>query len=380
LDPFNSDVLHEHVYCYITQHLTGEDLLKISEVSTSWNEIAENQNIGDKVLLYIDLYSMTDKDLKIIEESSREYKTVWMELMVDERYHTFWEWRQDFQQVVWSYKHDRDFKLFCKNFSEIQENLENHLIDYDSWLEENENLDKIEDLTLNLIYGELPWNYEEYYDDDTHGALHFFIAQLENLKHLDLCNTHASFLKSYRWESLLQLKSLTGALYYNCPFLKSQRKFLRTICDTSVYNGYLKVHRYLKLFPKLTKLEMKHEKENSWYDYHSDDEDKQFYDDNYVLPINMKIKHLKLRDFKHFPDDLYSRGMHSSEILTALPALVSLDIGQLTLRLIEFVARNMQVLKKLRYETVEDGALARYEGMKLEEDEGINTNIECIQI
>jgi hypothetical protein len=46
----------------------------------------------------------------------------------------------------------------------------------------------------------------------------------------------------------------------------------------------------------------------------------------------------------------------------------------------EFIAQNLQVLKILRYETVEDGALERYEEMKQEEVEGTNTNIECVKI
>jgi F-box domain len=79
MDPFNDDFLHEHVHRYIFQHLTGKDLLKMSEVSTSWNEVAENQKIGDKVRLTLNVNSKTVEDLKILEGSSRDYKTMTME-------------------------------------------------------------------------------------------------------------------------------------------------------------------------------------------------------------------------------------------------------------------------------------------------------------
>ena len=62
MDPLDSEILHEHVHHYIAQHLTGKDLLAMSEVSMSWNEFAEGQKIGDKVRLKVDLKRISAED------------------------------------------------------------------------------------------------------------------------------------------------------------------------------------------------------------------------------------------------------------------------------------------------------------------------------
>jgi hypothetical protein len=381
LDPFNSELLHEHVYCNIIQHFTCKDLLKMSEVSTSWNEIADKR-IADKVRFTLKLHLLTAKDLKILRESSRAYKTVKMELVVNERYDAFWSWTGDLRNFGWGDNEDcEDFESYCNKFANLQKQLENlPVIDYDSWLKNNGNLDKIEDFTLNLDYGEQEYEdlYEFYYDD-THRALHSFIAKQKHLKRLDLGDTHPSFLKHYGEKPSFKLESLKGDLYHHCYLQKTQRKSLRTICDNFTSEGEFTVHRYLKMFPQLTKLEMK--KASDYLgDNRSDSDDYEFIHEDPTLRINMKIKDLKIRDFEHFPHDFYPHGLYSSTILAALPALDTLNIGRLTLRLMEFIAQNLQVLKILRYETVEDGTLERYEEMKQEEVEGTNTNIECVKI
>jgi hypothetical protein len=158
-----------------------------------------------------------------------------------------------------------------------------------------------------------------------------------------------------------------------------------------------KVYYFLKKFPKLKNLQMmkkNHDREllmsRNYYD--EEDEEKHFEDSGHsnlwglnpyrdVFPdlVNTNIKVLKLQGFSHFANDKHDPSFGSLEILEALPTLKTLYVDELTLRLMGFIARNLQVLKKERYETDEYRVLKCYEDMK-QEVEGINTNIEFFKV
>jgi hypothetical protein len=142
MNPFNSDVLDKSFYGFIIQHFTGKDLLKMSEVSKSWNEIAEDQNIGDKVRLNLKLYSMTDEELKILERSSRIYKSVAMEFNSAQRL-TAIEQLSDDARKFYLFS---GYKCFLKFKQKV---LRFKVVDHDSWLKKN--LNDIEDLKLNVV-------------------------------------------------------------------------------------------------------------------------------------------------------------------------------------------------------------------------------------
>jgi hypothetical protein len=97
-----------------------------------------------------------------------------------------------------------------------------------------------------------------------------------------------------------------------------------------------------------------------------------------VLPINTTIKELNLKCWD-FEDDENHHSIHQ-EVLTAVPRLELLEIDQLPMELMEFIALNLKSLKKLKYTEVEDGALERYEAMKIDEIQGLNRDIECSEV
>jgi hypothetical protein len=343
----------------------------MSEVSTSWNNIAEDQKIGDKVRLTLHIHSMTDEELEILEGSSRIYKTVTMLF-------NFLEYSQ-FRSNVMLLRTIKNYERALESLFELRWKLSLiSTIDYDLWLQDSK-LQKIKDLKLIVSYDE-----ETY-----HEAIKKFVAKQKNLKRLEFGGKNSDFMKNYFEDSQFQLEFLKGALNSwrdgNCIF-RSQQKSLETIIETSIIDKS-QVYYYLKEFPKLKELQLKigeydsHEEHfegsghsNLWR-FH------QFPDENPPYPINTTITDLKLRNCRHFfeiHDDFYVRsvGLTSSEILEALPALVKLNVYRLPIQLMEFVARTLPELKILLYRTDEDGALERYEEMKQEENEGTNTNIE----
>jgi hypothetical protein len=173
------------------QHFTGKDLLKMSEVSMSWNEIAENQKIGEKVRLNLKLYSMTDEELKIIKDSSREYKTVTMEFNILERF-------ADLQTLSYDMENLYSFSNY-KCFLELtQKILRFKITDHDSWLKVN--LNDIEELKLKVVYEYFPKCDLDYEN------IHQFVVKQKNLKGMDISESHSDFRKKYEENSLVPLK------------------------------------------------------------------------------------------------------------------------------------------------------------------------------
>lgn len=78
-DPFCH--LHSDVYSLITQHLKGSDLLKMSEVSSSWYNMTLDMKITKKIQLNCDMSPEKSKSDKIefiksMKKSSREYRSL----------------------------------------------------------------------------------------------------------------------------------------------------------------------------------------------------------------------------------------------------------------------------------------------------------------
>jgi hypothetical protein len=198
MDPFNPDVLGKSFYGYITQHFTGKDLLKMLEVSTSWNEIAEDQKIGDKVRLNLKLHSMTEEELQILDRSSRVYKTVTLEFDIAQRLTHVVTFVDD---VLSDFECSYSFKSY-KCFEKVkQQILGFKIVDHNSWLEKN--LNDIEDLKLTIVYEYKP----ECIDYD---IIHQFIAKQKNLKRMDISESHSDFRKEYEENSLIRIKQLSA--------------------------------------------------------------------------------------------------------------------------------------------------------------------------
>jgi hypothetical protein len=75
LDPLDSTVIHDHVHDLITQHLSGEDLLQMSEVSPNWNRILSSQIARKNRLNFIDDNPSYEK-LQLLFNSFRNYKAM----------------------------------------------------------------------------------------------------------------------------------------------------------------------------------------------------------------------------------------------------------------------------------------------------------------
>jgi hypothetical protein len=68
-------VIHEDVQGLIMQHLTGKDLLRMSEVSPAWKNVLSSR-IAEKVRLNFAEESPDYENLKMLVESPREYKAM----------------------------------------------------------------------------------------------------------------------------------------------------------------------------------------------------------------------------------------------------------------------------------------------------------------
>jgi hypothetical protein len=343
MDPFDSKTLHEDVYCYITQHLDGKDVLAISEVSTTWNQIAENK-IGDKVHLKLDLDSMKAKDFSTITQTSRAYKKVSLASNNNGRVNVICELSTHAEEMEISVIHREEQESF-PNLKILDLNV---AVNEDSWILKS-NMNQLEKLKLNVQCSIGTEN------DPSH--VHGFLAKLENLKHFELSGCNLSILETLNVPAPFQLEYLRAPLTFNTVFMDSQRQNLQTLvisqncCKT-------RFHQILVEFPDLKNLEAEL-CDCTWI---LDDEDG-------PIPVNSTIKELKLRNVG---DDEFLQ-----YLLPSLPALVSLEITWLSIELIEFIAQNLHQLEKLTYQELDEGTLERYEEMKNEEIEGVNKNIQC---
>jgi hypothetical protein len=352
MDPFDSKTLHEDVYCYITQHLDGKDVLAISEVSTTWNQIAENK-IGDKVHLKLDLDSMKAKDFSTITQTSRAYKKVSLESDNNARVNAICE--------LSTHAEEMEISVIRREEQESFPNLK--VLDLtvaageDSWILKSR-MNQLEKLKLNVQYNH--WTGSE---DLSH--VHEFLEELIHLKHLDVSGCDFDVLDTLITSTPFRLEYLKASLQFATPFLDSHRKHLKSFipigrCCRSM------IRFILVDFPELEKLEI-----TACHCFATADEN---YQDN-PRPINTKIKDLTFHCFDHNVEEYHDQSV--IRLVSSLPALVSLDIEWLSTESIEFIATNLQKLEKLSYRNVSDGALERYQQMKLDEVEKINKNIHC---
>jgi hypothetical protein len=349
MDPLDTEILHEHVHCYIAQHFTGKDLLAMSEVSKSWNKFAESHKIGDKVHLKLDSNSIRQRICQI--KSRRDYKEV--SITCDEdAFNEIWRFNEEVEKMTVEIKSICDSQYFpsLKNLDLTVTGGQN------SWIFDSEM--ELEELKLSF-------EGDEYGNDDQQYVDKFLLEQ-KHLKRLNLSGCRYDLLDGFHIPyPIFQLEYLEAS--FNSSFMNSSRQSLQTFICVLTCSKY-EVRRLLGEFPKLTKLEIPSYSWDAWgEDFHNFDA---------PLPINTTIKELSL----WIMDDEENRRAIYEEVLSAVPRLESLEVEELTTELMEFIALNMKSLKKLKYKNAGNGALERYEAMKTEEVEGLNADIECSKV
>lgn len=348
MDPFDCSVLYEDVHRFIYQHLTTKDLLKISEVSTSWYEMTK-QKIVNKVRLKINLFSLTEKDVEVLDATDRIYKAVLIVLK-----------KMELENLTL----DNLEICYLLNFGYNKTIKKNHLqsktFAFDSWLM-NFNFNTIKDLVLEFEDDQLR-SYDE---------LVVFVAKQRNLKRLEIIGSENFMMKSSHLFSLTELEFFKGSLIKHFCYDEPLKNLTTLIEVEPVREDDL--FSCFKNFPKLSKLEL----EGSLDDTNLEDyEDYYGYGESYQYPVNTTIRHLKMRDYDHFPS--FREKVCTSDVISSLPALVTLDIGHLSIHFMVFIARNMLALKTLHFEEAEPGTMNRYEQMKIYEGDKINKNI-CLE-
>jgi hypothetical protein len=353
MDPLVSEILHEDVHPYIAQHLTGKDLLAMSEVSKSWNKFTYN-HIGDKVRLNFNSDSISTEDFKIIVSSSRSYKDVSVNvgenvscvalcLTAD----TAEKLEVDFTDSYDS-SNGRDFpKLKILDLT---------VSDAKHWILKS-TMEQLEDLKLTL-------NFDRYKKDfnrkHSYGSAHGFLSRLENLKRLDISDSDDEFL-NYLDENLqFKLEYFKGDINFNMHLVELQRESLQSLSSEQCR---YELRDLLTQYPKLTTLEFTQCCDKDW--------DRSSSVRNFKLPVNTTIKSLKLQFKGNESTEVCCR-----EMLLALPELESLDIEKLSLETMEFIALNLLKLKELKCDTVEGGAWERYEELMQDGVEVMNSEIQ----
>jgi hypothetical protein len=360
LDPLDSEILPKRVHGYITQHLTGKDLLAMSEVSTTWNEVAESNKIGDKVRLKFNADALSVEDFKIMTSSARKYKEVSMKAENEASAGAVWIFSDTVEKLTVDIRENKESKRSIdfpklKSIDITATDIDMDEDDpyfceggnVDSWFLRS-NMAQLEDIKLKVCY-------------ESHRCFYKFLANKKNLKSLDLSDC-SEFVEGFNEMPLFQLDSLKLNSEDASTLLQTQRESLQNLADGECYKN--DVAFYLSEFTKLTKLELSRCNNADWQ------EDEQQQD----LPVNKNIKSLNLltgQENRYEPFDLVSQ-----DILVALPELESLYVENLTVDLMEFIALNLHKLKQLSCRSAEDGAWERYEEMKQTEVVGINSKIQ----
>jgi hypothetical protein len=358
IDPFDSKVLHKSVYRYIAQHLTGMDLLAVSEVSTTWNEVAESNNIGDKVRLKFNADALSVEDFKIMTSSSRKYTDVSMKAESEASSGVLWIFADSVEKLTVDITENREFKASINFPNLISLDLTAADIYFDevgsedSWILRS-SMGQLEDLKLTVKASE---------NNDV--IFHTFLAKQSELEILDLCDCHHDFLDDFDKTPLFQLDVLRFSSFPR-ELMESQRESLQILDDFGpcFKNDFAS---YLSDFPNLTALEVSLCDEADWQLDAEEDED---------LPVNMNIKSLNLHSFSNHENRYEPFDLASQDILVALPELESLYIQNLTGHMMEFIAFNLRKLEEFRCWNAEEGAWERYEEMKRTGVEGINSKI-----
>lgn len=340
MDPFNSEVLHEHVHRYIAQHFSGKDFLTMSEVLTSWNEFAKSKTIENKVRLKLDLNEMNDKDFTIVEKSSRNYKEVSIESNDEACDDALCKLDDSVEKLTviikktLAPKHFKGLKILDLTIMPGQ----------DSWILHSR-MDQLEELKLTV-------NDAEYSHE--HNAVLKFLSRLTNLKRLDVSEDME--IRDFLDAPTFRLEHLKAVVSFDTPFLETQQGTLQTVISLGC-SSKSDVLKFISKFPKLTTLEV--ECCSCRWNENEDEEPH----------INTTITNLSLKFFTFSP-----------EILLTVPALEMFHVDQLSTELMEFIALNMLVLKELSYTEVEEGALERYEKIKTERVERMNAEIQCRKV
>jgi hypothetical protein len=181
---------------------------------------------------------------------------------------------------------------------------------------------------------------------------------------LDISDSDFGFLNYLDQPLYFKLEHFKGVIDPNMHIVIKQRESLQSLSSDQI--GYEPFMRdLLTQFPKLSTLELTECYDRHWVDAGG------AVNAIINLPINTTIKSLKLQFKEDQSADAFSR-----DILLALPELESLDIEELTTETMELIALNLHKLKELKCDIIEDGAWERYEEMKQEGIEEMNSIIQ----
>lgn len=366
LDPLGFCNIPEVIQGFIMKHFNGKDLLVMSEVSKSWNNLVKTE-IPKKTILNLSKKKAKSEDIEILAKIGTTFKEI---VMYSEAFNNIPV--SLFADTVEKLKIINDINVNLKQpvyFLKLK-SLDIHLNtkgENYKWISQLR-ISELEELKISNLCGGYP-ECEFCCIDADSGNFHSFWMEffynIKGLKRMDLgiCGNDMSLVLLNQTRQLESLR-FQQSLYSDVSDIVS---FMKTLKNLTVIEPEDLSFVFKNGLMELTTLNLEK------YSNHSSSFE---VDEN---SVKHTIKHLSIKTDMSFGFNSQRFNRNVKKLLNAFPELETFYVTKLTSELMKFIADTNWKMKTVKFSVIEEGTLEEYEQMRQTQALNINRDIQFIK-